>query len=943
MKKWMQKLAVCSIILSSLPYNIVDASTTEDTNEITSEVVESSVEVTQESDPTTESTEISATTFEEQLIVEEEQAMAEVVPDKVVEETGSVEIVNDIEVSEEYKSQKKISPRSSDHFPIQAIGGTYVMYNGSHILDLSKGFSFGSYIGSSDDEPVEYRYKVTHNGKTVLPFGATFTYLPQNTIDISSLITEPGEYKVTTNIFFEEGFIDSVEVSINHELIVATVSIDQYTNPTSIILGAKDRPDTMISGQDRSAASLSWSITRTDGGEPINITGSGNVVPQEVLDQLPPGTYQVTNSASDQTIYNSTISDVISADFEITGGSLRVEHVLTGSDGSIIGSYSIIENTGKPGATFVDADPIVIPGYILVAAKTEGDPQGSYERDSLANVTHYYQAIVSEVITNFIDETGKIISNPVSKKGDYDTTFQTQPIEIIGYDLVPEKTVGLENDKYGVDKKEVTYVYKKKPTIVTVHHKEVGGATLAPDTVINGFFEDKYTTTEEQIVGYVLEIEPTNKTGQHAVDPTEVTYYYSKVKTLLIVEHLDENDQPLIPTTKTTGEYKDSYETFQKEIEGYELDVSPANPSGNYTEIDTTVTYKYRKKDTQVMVHHITSDGTILTAPETLPGKFSDPYVTTQKEFEGYRLVATPTNAKGNYTMATPDVTYVYEKIPSNLIIRHVDEQGNEISLTKVISGKYGEEYMTEKQVIEGYELTEVPVNQNGQYTDVDTTVTYVYKKKATQVIVHHVDQAGNKLALDEVKNGLFNDVYQTEKLTIPGYVYLLVKGAPQKGKHKVATQEVTYVYAKIVPPTVDTVYEGATRLTGTGTPGTQVIITFPDGTTVSADVDADGKWAVDVPKNIHLKEGQINSAISFDPKTGFKSEKGDGNVIPLPKTSVTPGSTGTPTKKSAATNSASAKTTLPKTGEVNSPMSIITGIALLGLAVLNYLKRKKV
>lgn len=581
-----------------------------------------------------------------------------------------------------------------------------------------------------------------------------------------------------------------------------------------------------------------------------------------------------------------------------------------------------------------------IKGYRYVRLDIASVPEtGLYDLKD-KTVIFLYEKIPSKLVEKHILEDGTILVPTKEISGEYGDPYKTTEQEIEGYELaiLPTNPIG----NYAEIDTTVTYTYRKKETQVIVHHIAKDGTILTAPETISGKFSDPYITAQQEFEGYRLVAVPDNFKGTYTMKTPDVTYVYEKIPSTLVEEHISEDGTILIPTKKTPGEYGDEYATTEAVITGYELVTPPINSTGNYGEADTTVTYTYRKKDTQVIVHHVTKDGRILAEPETIPGKFSDPYMTAQKEFEGYRLIAIPDNAQGIYTMTTPAVKYVYEKIPSKLVEKHISEDGTILVPTKEIAGEYGDTYETKEAVIEGYELVTLPSNPTGNYGEEDTTVTYVYKKKATRVIVHHVDQAGNKLAEDTIIDGLFNDDYQTTKVAIPGYVYLLVKGDPQKGNHKEKTQEVTYVYGKIVPPTVDTVYEGATELTGTGTPGTQVIITFPDGTTVTADVGPDGKWTVKVPSNVHLKEGQINSAISFDKDTGFKSEKGNGNVLPLPKTPTPPVAKPTTKPVTPTKTTASAKTSLPKTGEVSTSMSIGVGAALLGIAVLNYLKRRK-
>ncbi|MBC2173888.1 immunoglobulin-like domain-containing protein [Listeria booriae] len=61
--------------------------------------------------------------------------------------------------------------------------------------------------------------------------------------------------------------------------------------------------------------------------------------------------------------------------------------------------------------------------------------------------------------------------------------------------------------------------------------------------------------------------------------------------------------------------------------------------------------------------------------------------------------------------------------------------------------------------------------------------------------------------------------------------------------------------------PVIDTVYTHNKTVTGTGVVGNTVVVTFPDGKTATAVVDADGKWSVDVPAGTTLVKNQTVTA----------------------------------------------------------------------------------
>ncbi|RZI05731.1 YSIRK-type signal peptide-containing protein, partial [Staphylococcus condimenti] len=78
------------------------------------------------------------------------------------------------------------------------------------------------------------------------------------------------------------------------------------------------------------------------------------------------------------------------------------------------------------------------------------------------------------------------------------------------------------------------------------------------------------------------------------------------------------------------------------------------------------------------------------------------------------------------------------------------------------------------------------------------------------------------------------------------------------------STATVTDTKAPSAPP-INPVEAGSSEVTGTGTPGDTVTVTFPDGTTGTGKVDNDGNWTVDVPEGTTLNNGDKVTANETD------------------------------------------------------------------------------
>ena len=153
-------------------------------------------------------------------------------------------------------------------------------------------------------------------------------------------------------------------------------------------------------------------------------------------------------------------------------------------------------------------------------------------------------------------------------------------------------------------------------------------------------------------------------------------------------------------------------------------------------------------------------------------------------------------------TEQTNTVTTTYEtkvEIPGNVVVKYVDKDtGTEIAESEQQTGLAGDTYTTEQKDIYGYTFIESTNNTSGNMIEGTIEVTYYYTRtNAGGVIVHYVDEEGNKLVEDELITGKVADQYQTEQKDIPNYDFVRVEGQTE-GELTEEVIEVTYIYKKI-------------------------------------------------------------------------------------------------------------------------------------------------
>ncbi|NQI71413.1 LPXTG cell wall anchor domain-containing protein, partial [Streptococcus suis] len=90
---------------------------------------------------------------------------------------------------------------------------------------------------------------------------------------------------------------------------------------------------------------------------------------------------------------------------------------------------------------------------------------------------------------------------------------------------------------------------------------------------------------------------------------------------------------------------------------------------------------------------------------------------------KGYNMPPIPSDPTNDVP-----ITYVAEEPKvATVIVRYIDEEGNDLVPPVVSSGKVGEPYTSEAKVIPGYLLKDYPSNQTGTIPEGGTLVSYIY------------------------------------------------------------------------------------------------------------------------------------------------------------------------------------------------------------------------
>lgn len=246
-------------------------------------------------------------------------------------------------------------------------------------------------------------------------------------------------------------------------------------------------------------------------------------------------------------------------------------------------------------------------------------------------------------------------------------------------------------------------------------------------------------------------------------------------------EHIDRNY-----TYEISEKIGSTYKAEKKEIANYEYIQSSKNETGIITEKTQEVIYYYSRIKTSVLVKYQDTEGNKLAEDVLINGQILDEYMAKEKEIENYRVAQMPENKEGIMTQEQIVVIYVYEKIPTKVIVKYIYKdietgKETEISPAEVIEGLAGDEYITERKVITNYRAAEPePTNKTGEMLQNTIEVIYYYEKIPSGTItVKYIDinteeeiTYKNENYKQEIK-GFVGDKYKTEEKEIPYYVFV--------------------------------------------------------------------------------------------------------------------------------------------------------------------------
>lgn len=414
------------------------------------------------------------------------------------------------------------------------------------------------------------------------------------------------------------------------------------------------------------------------------------------------------------------------------------------------------------------------------------------------NVVVTFERVPTHIVINYVDkyDTENILDTKRidGLAGDvYDTTKK----EINGY-IYSDEINEASNGYLPGSPITITYYYIKQSNVVSKYIDENSNSNIIDDILQIYKEKEEYTTEEKQFEGYRLVGKTDNTSGIVARENIDVIYKYKKISAGVEIKYIDQVTLEEISETEyIEGLENDTYSSESRIIDGYELVVTPQNKSGNMSVDKTIVTYEYRKKS-NVTVKYIDEN----TSKEIVPSivttyKEGDSYDSENKALDKYTYTGDTGNTKGIVGREDIEVIYKYKKNSYGVEIRHIDQATNRIiAESTFITGLEMDEYTSNPQEIEEYELVKIPENSSGNMAVDRIVVIYEYRKNYN-VLTRYIDEnSGNVLHEEVIEKYKQGDKYSTVKEDIEGYTYTKIDGK-EIGTVENKNIIVTYYYKK--------------------------------------------------------------------------------------------------------------------------------------------------
>lgn len=538
----------------------------------------------------------------------------------------------------------------------------------------------------------------------------------------------------------------------------------------------------------------------------------------------------VKKIATNLTITENTDNNVIKVYYSPANIGYTVEYYYDGiidntlTQGPIPADYKSIittyEDKVKPGYVFINATPVDNNNQVNLTItedlskniiKVYYKSQYKITTDVIEHTENYSDGTVKQNVKGGTisgeDEQPyeKVIINENSTKSIIATPEQGYEIigikindEILDYTNYEENgvvTLGSGYFKNMTENKHITVEFRKKSKVTYNYLEETTNNKLADSSESTGYDGKEYTpySHEKVIQNYELEkvqildsknnvIEEISEITEEKIkeiktmftDDITVNYIYSRIKSNVVVKHIEINEKDqigtVLDTENITGDVETTITTNRKNYDGY---ISVDSPKDTET---TAILVQANENSKNVVI----KENTVIEV-----------WYYYEKQFKiNTEVIPHTENINGNeVSVFGGTISKEYKKDENGEFI--LDQFGNKIEVDYEIVNNRGDN----KKKIEiipdnGYRIKKIAVNgediaiedntkksltlDEGYFTDIknDILVSVEFEKIPAKVIVKYLEY-GTKETLnpDKIINGFVNDKYDEKRVDISGYI----------------------------------------------------------------------------------------------------------------------------------------------------------------------------
>ncbi|MEI5990613.1 hypothetical protein A5881_002118 [Enterococcus termitis] len=205
----------------------------------------------------------------------------------------------------------------------------------------------------------------------------------------------------------------------------------------------------------------------------------------------------------------------------------------------------------------------------------------------------------------------------------------------------------------------------------------------------------------------------------------------------ITIKYQDEMGNPINEPTVLEGKIDEPFTVLPKDIDTWVLTSIAGNTEGTFSQNPQEIIFTYEKGLGQpVTIRYLDENFQDIDEPTILSGKIDASFTALPKDIQTWVLKSTPDNTEGTFSQSAQEIIFTYEKaLGQPIMIHYTDTEGNQLADTEVLHGQLETAFESISKHIAGWQLTALPENANGIFTNQQQIVHYFYRKIANPLI----------------------------------------------------------------------------------------------------------------------------------------------------------------------------------------------------------------